>query len=181
MPVDRPLDRAKKIGFFRRVQTASAPYVSYAVVMWVQPQSVSRVWVVDGLKHKFLGVHPGCRRSVHVTVIMERHPMLICVGLNYPLPPPSFLLRGGSLLKQPDLTCAHPTPDQPPSSLFFCHPTIPNPIPAPIFRPPHPPCLMPLNATPRQSFTAACRRALSRVYLDSSAAGWLVGRSVVGR
>jgi hypothetical protein len=38
--------------------------------------SLPQEW--SGFKQDFFGVDPWCCRCVHVTVIMERHPILIC-------------------------------------------------------------------------------------------------------
>jgi hypothetical protein len=53
----------------------------------------------SGFKQEYFGVDPGCCRCVHVTVIMERHPILIC---RFKLSPaPSFSLKnwGGGFLR----------------------------------------------------------------------------------
>ena len=51
-----------------------------------------------GFKQDFLGVGPGCPRCVHVTVIMERHPILICRFKLSPAPHPLFPKRTGGMV-----------------------------------------------------------------------------------
>jgi hypothetical protein len=83
----------------------------------------------SGFKQKKIEVdpgHPGCRRCVNVTVIMERHPILICrFKLSPARPPPLFLSKelGGwfSLLKQPNLILSllHRCVNPPQPNIFF--------------------------------------------------------------
>jgi hypothetical protein len=69
--------------------------------------SDDEIYEWSGFKQKKIGVDLGCCRCVHVTVIMEHHPSLICRFKLFPRPPPPILAKelGGwlSLLKQPDL------------------------------------------------------------------------------
>jgi hypothetical protein len=83
--------RQKKIKmFFFESQTPQR-----STVTWFWSQEWDNMWCItpcwSGFKQRKFGGDPGCCRCVHVTVIMEQHPILICrfTWRNRRLPSPT--------------------------------------------------------------------------------------------